>query len=48
MCNYNSNEAFGGDKHPSTMEERVTVMMPMLLLPPTDVQHQLTRGDGAT
>ena len=48
MCNYNSDEAFGGDKHPSTMEERVTVMMTMLLLSPTDVQHQLTRGDGAT
>ncbi len=46
-CNYNNNEAFGDDKRPSSREERVTVMKTMLLLPPTDVRRQLTRGDGA-
>ena len=47
-CNYDDNEAFGGDKRPSSREERVTVMMTMLLLPQTDLRRKLTRGDGAT
>ena len=47
-CNYDNDEAFGGDKRPSSREERVTVMTTMLLLPPTDIRRQLIRGDGAT
>ncbi len=47
-CNYDNDEAFGGNKRPSSREERVTVMTTMLLLPSTDVRRQLTRGNGAT